>query len=242
MAIVNTTKPAKTVGQALGILKRQHFNKLSPVQKALHTIFEKMPNVLKGTYKVMGLNKGEFGKYSSLNNRTDISPEAGTETIYHEGTHAATVWAIRRHVTMKNGRPVAKGNSEVGQKLVDIFDAAEVAAMQQDLDFGDAFLNMEEFVDYAYTNEAFQRFLASQRSVAPSAPPKASLWSDFVNSVKELLNIDIDNTLLNDVLALAPELMTGERPETIKEFRIIPTHLRNCIYNSRKHQFFGRDS
>jgi hypothetical protein len=216
MAIVNTTKPAKTVGQALAILKRQHFNKLSPVQKALHAIFEKMPNVLKGTYKVMGLNKGEFGKYSSLNNRTDISPEAGTETIYHEGTHAATVWAIRRHVTMKNGRPVAKGTSEVGQKLVDIFDVAEVAAMQQDLDFGDAFLNMEEFVDYAYTNEDFQRFLASQRSVAPSAPPKASLWSDFVNSVKELLNIDIDNTLLNDVLALAPELMTGERPETIK--------------------------
>ena len=211
-AVVNTTKPAKTLGQALRIIKNQHFNKLNPVQKILHGLFESMPNVLKGTYKIMGLEKGEFGQYKAVSNKTLISPDAGIETIYHEGSHAATVWAVRRHVTMKNGRPVAKGNSAVGQQLVDIFDAAEVAAMQEGKDFGDAFLNMEEFVSYAYNNIPFQKFLASQRSVAPSASPQSSLWTDLMNAFSKLLGMDISNTLMSDIVALTPELMTGERP------------------------------
>lgn len=212
-AIVNTTKPAKTLGQALNIIKSQHFDKLNPVQKVLHGVFEKLPNVLKGTYKVMGLGKGEFGQYKAVANKTIISPDAGTESIYHEGSHAATVWAVRRHVSMKNGRPVAK--TAIGQQLVDIFDAAEVAAMQEERSFGDAFKNMEEFVSYAYNNKEFQLFLADQRSIAPSPTPTSSLWTDLMNAFTKLLGVDISNTLMSDIVALTPELMTGERPGAI---------------------------
>ena len=211
--IVNTTKPANTLGQALNIIKNQHFNKLNPVQRMLHSMFEKMPNVLKGTYKVMGLGKGEFGQYKAITNKTIISPDGGTETIYHEASHAATVWAVRKHVSMKNGRPVAK--TAIGQQLVDIFDAAEVAAMQEEKDFGDAFKNMEEFVSYAYNNIEFQKFLADQRSVAPTAAPKTSLWMDLMNAFTKLLGVDISNTLMSDIVSLTPELMTGERPGII---------------------------
>ena len=211
--IVNTTKPANTLGQALNIIKNQHFNKLNPVQRMLHSMFEKMPNVLKGTYKVMGLGKGEFGQYKAITNKTIISPDGGTETIYHEASHAATVWAVRKHVSMKNGRPVAK--TAIGQQLVDIFDAAEVAAMQEEKDFGDAFKNMEEFVSYAYNNIEFQKFLADQRSVAPTAAPKTSLWMDLMNAFTKLLGVDIANTLMSDIVSLTPELMTGERPGII---------------------------
>ena len=56
-AIVNTTKPANTLGQALNIIKKQHFNKLNPVEKILQNLFETLPNVLKGKYKVMGMPK-----------------------------------------------------------------------------------------------------------------------------------------------------------------------------------------
>jgi hypothetical protein len=218
-AIVNTTKPANTLGQALNIIKKQHFNKLNPVEKILQNLFETLPNVLKGKYKVMGMPKGEYGKYTSTLNETIISPKAGTDTIYHEGTHAATVWAIRRHVTMdKNGRPKAKGNSVVGQQLVDIFDAAEVAAMQDEVTFGDAFKNMEEFVSYAFNDKDFQRFLAKQRSVAPTPAPKSSLWLDLMNAFNKLLGLDISDSLMSDIVALAPELMTGERPENLKDF------------------------
>jgi hypothetical protein len=218
-AIVNTTKPANTLGQALNIIKKQHFNKLNPVEKILQNLFETLPNVLKGKYKVMGMPKGEYGKYTSTLNETIISPKAGTDTIYHEGTHAATVWAIRRHVTMdKNGRPKAKGNSIVGQQLVDIFDAAEVAAMQDEVTFGDAFKNMEEFVSYAFNDKDFQRFLAKQRSVAPTPAPKSSLWFDLMNAFNKLLGLDISDSLMSDIVALAPELMTGERPENLKDF------------------------
>jgi hypothetical protein len=121
---------------------------------------------------------------------------------------------------MKNGRPVAR--TPQGQKMVDIFDAAEVAAMQQELDFGETFLNMDEFIANAYNNEAFQRFLAGERSVVPDAPPTSTLWTDFVNSVKQLLNLgDISNTLLSDVLSVTPDLFTGTRQvgtATIPEF------------------------
>jgi hypothetical protein len=216
-AIVNTTKPANTLGQALSIIKRQHFDKLNPVQKVLHNMFETLPNVLKGKYKVMGMPKGEFGKYRSILNDTTISPKAGTDSIYHEGTHAATVWAIRRHVTTdKNGRPKAKGNSVVGQQLVDIFDAAEVAAMQEEVTFGDAFKNMEEFVSYAFNDMDFQRFLAKQRSVAPTPAPKSSLWMDLMSAFNRLLGLDISNSLMSDIVSLAPELMTGERPGAVE--------------------------
>ena len=218
-AIVNTTKPANTLGQALNIIKKQHFNKLNPVEKILQNLFETLPNVLKGKYKVMGMPKGEYGKYTSTLNETIISPKAGTDTIYHEGTHAATVWAIRRNVTMdKNGRPKAKGNSVVGQQLVDIFDAAEVAAMQDEVTFGEAFKNMEEFVSYAFNNMDFQRFLAKQRSVAPTPSPKSSLWFDLMNAFNKLLGLDISDSLMSDIVALAPELMTGERPDNLKDF------------------------
>jgi hypothetical protein len=209
-AIVNTTKPAKTLGQALTILKNQHFNKLNPVQKVLHRVISKLPNVTKGTYKVMGMEKGEFGSYAPLQNKTTISPDAGVDTIFHEATHSATTIELKKHVTMKNGRPVAR--TPQGQKMVDIFDAAEVAAMQQELDFGETFLNMDEFIANAYNNEAFQRFLAGERSVVPDAPPTSTLWTDFVNSVKQLLNLgDISNTLLSDVLSVTPDLFTGTR-------------------------------
>jgi len=219
-AIVNTTKPAKTLGQALTILKNQHFDKLNPVQKVLHRVISKLPNVTKGTYKVMGMEKGEFGSYAPLQNKTTISPDAGVDTIFHEATHSATTLELKKHVTMKNGRPVAR--TPQGQKMVDIFDAAEVAAMQQELDFGETFLNMDEFIANAYNNEAFQRFLAGERSVIPDAPPTSTLWSDFVNSVKQLLNLgDISNTLLSDVISVTPDLFTGTRQvgtATIPEF------------------------
>ena len=209
-AIVNTTKPAKTLGQALNILNNQHFDKLNPVQKVLHKVISKLPNVTKGTYKVMGMEKGEFGSYAPLQNKTTISPDAGVDTIFHEATHSATTIELKKHVTMKNGRPVAR--TPQGQKMVDIFDAAEVAAMQQELDFGETFLNMDEFIANAYNNEAFQRFLAGERSVVPDAPPTSTLWTDFVNSVKQLLNLgDISNTLLSDVLSVTPDLFTGTR-------------------------------
>jgi len=209
-AIVNTTKPAKTLGQALTIIRQQHLDKLNPVQKILLDVISKLPNVTKGTYKVMGMKKGEYGLFEPFQNKTTISPDAGVDTIFHEATHSATAFELKKHVTMKNGRPV--GRTPLGNKLVDIFDVAEVAAMQQELKFGEAFKDMDEFIANAYNTEAFQKFLASERSVVPDAPPVNSLWTDFLNFVKQLLNLgDVSNTLLSDVVGLTPDLFTGTR-------------------------------
>jgi len=209
-AIVNTTKPAKTLGQALTIIRQQHLDKLNPIQKILLDVISKLPNVTKGTYKVMGMKKGEYGLFEPFQNKTTISPDAGVDTIFHEATHSATVFELKKHVTMKNGRPV--GRTPLGDKLVDIFDAAEVAAMQQELNFGEAFKDMDEFIANAYNTVEFQKFLAGERSVVPNAPPVNSLWTDFLNFVKQLLNLgDVSNTLLSDVVGLTPDLFTGTR-------------------------------
>jgi arsenate reductase-like glutaredoxin family protein len=113
-AIVNTTKPAKTLGQALTIIRQQHLDKLNPVQKILLDVISKLPNVTKGTYKVMGMKKGEYGLFEPFQNKTTISPDAGVDTIFHEATHSATAFELKKHVTMKNGRPV--GRTPQGQK------------------------------------------------------------------------------------------------------------------------------
>jgi hypothetical protein len=216
-AVVNTTKPAKTLGQALNIIKQQHFNKLNPAQKIMHDVLSKLGNVVKGTYKVMGLEKGEFGKYSPTMNKTTISPEGGTETIYHEATHSATTWEVKKHVSMKNGRPVAR--TKIGQDLVDIFDAAEARSMQEGRDFGEAFKNMDEFVANAFNNAEFERFLADTPSVVESPTPLTSLWSDWLNALIDMFKIpNMDKSLLSDLVSVAPDLFKGTRPENLKNF------------------------
>jgi hypothetical protein len=71
---------------------------------------------------------------------------------------------------------------------------------------------MDEFIANAYNTVEFQKFLAGERSVVPDAPPVNSLWTDFVNFVKQLLNLgDVSNTLLSDVIGLTPDLFTGTR-------------------------------
>jgi hypothetical protein len=216
-AVVNTTKPAKTLGQALNIIKNQHFNKLNPAQQIMHDVLSKLSNVVKGTYKVMGLEKGEFGKYSPTMNKTTISPDAGIETIYHEATHSATTWEVKKHVSMKNGRPVAR--TKIGEDLVSIFDAAEARAMQENRDFGDAFKNMDEFVANAFNNEEFERFLAETPSVVETPAPLTSLWSDWLNALVDMFKIpNMDKSLLSDLVSVAPDLYKGTRPENLKNF------------------------
>ena len=216
-AIVNTTKPAKTMGQALTILKQQHFEKLNPVEKVLHEVLSKIQNVTKGRYHIMGLGKNKYGSYSPTNNKTIISPDAGTNAIFHEGTHAATAWEIKKHVKTKNGK--MRGVDDVGRKMVAIFTSAQDAARAQGKDFGHAFDNMEEFIAEAFNTADFQRFLADQPSVAPSETTLTSLWTDFLSAVKDLLKLgDISDTLLSDIIGVAPDLFTGYRPENLAAF------------------------
>ena len=226
--VVNTTKPAKTLGQALNIIKNQHFDKLNPAQKIMHKVVTSLGNVVKGTYKVMGLEKGEFGKYSPTMNKTTISPDAGIETIYHEASHSATTWEVKKHVSMKNGRPVAR--TKIGEDLVAIFDAAEARSMQEGRDFGEAFKNMDEFVANAFNNAEFERFLADTPSVVETPAPLTSLWTDWLNALVDMFKIpNMDKSLLSDLVSVAPDLFVGTRPENLKNFPAVePLYQKNA--------------
>ncbi len=92
-------------------------------------------------------------------------------------------------------------------KLNKIFTAAKAADTKGD--FKNELSNIDEFVTEAINNPKFQRFLANQKNVLPSPPTIQTLWAEFVNAVQEMLDMDIEYTLLNDVLAIAPSLIIG---------------------------------
>jgi HSP90 family molecular chaperone len=161
-------------------------------------------------------------------NKTTISPDAGIETIYHEASHSATTWEVKKHVSMKNGRPVAR--TKIGEDLVAIFDAAEARSMQEGRDFGEAFKNMDEFVANAFNNAEFERFLADTPSVVETPAPLTSLWTDWLNALVDMFKIpNMDKSLLSDLVSVAPDLFVGTRPENLKNFPAVePLYQKNA--------------
>ena len=185
---------------------------VDPMQEALLTAFEDMPGIANTNFKVLNFikQKGKkisaTGTYNTKSDTVRVTKDASLEDVFHEITHAATSNAIRNQV--KDG----KGTTRAGKRTVAIYKAAQKA--DKNNEFKEALSNIDEFITYALTNKEFQMFLAQTPSAVatPTTVTEGSLWSNFVGAVKDLLGLgDISNTLLNDVLAVAPELMKGPR-------------------------------
>ena len=182
---------------------------VDPMQEALLTAFEDMPGIANTKFKVLNFikQKGDpTGTYNTKSDTVRVTKDASLEDVFHEITHAATSNAIRNQV--KDG----KGTTRAGKRTVAIYKAAQKA--DKNNEFKEALSNIDEFITYALTNKEFQMFLAQTPSAVatPTTVTEGSLWSNFVGAVKDLLGLgDISNTLLNDVLAVAPELMKGPR-------------------------------
>ena len=184
---------------------------VDPMQEVLLTAFEDMPGIANTKFKVLNFikQKGDpTGTYNTKSDTVRVTKDATLEDVFHEITHAATSNAIRNQV--KNG----KGTTRAGKRTVAIYKVAQKA--DKNNEFKEALSNIDEFITYALTNKEFQMFLAQTPSAVatPTTVAEGSLWSNFVGAVKDLLGLgDISNTLLNDVLAVAPELMKGPRAQ-----------------------------
>jgi hypothetical protein len=215
--VVENLKPAKTIGQVFNQLGTIFKSYLNPAQQALLTQLRKLPNIKNTKFKVTpGLEnrrndnrpsgkEDTFGQYYSFYDTVEISDNADVETILHETTHAATTNEIRKHVRK------GKGVDALGRRIVQLYDQAKAAAEG-------AFVNelntVDEFITEAFNNKEFQLFLAKTPSTADTPSTISSLWTDFVQAVSDMLGLgDISGTLLNDVLAVAPELMQGPNAE-----------------------------
>ena len=209
---IESNKPKTTIGELLTDFRKnlRAITKgvVNPMQEALLSAFEDMPGINNTKLKVLNFIKNESEATGTYDTKTDtirITKDATIEDVFHEITHAATANEVRKQI--KDG----KGVTRAGKRTVAIYKAAKKA--DKNNRFGEALSNIDEFITYALTNQEFQMFLAQTPSAVatPTTVTENSLWSNFVSSVKELLGMDISNTLLNDILAVAPELMKGPR-------------------------------
>ena len=142
-----------------------------------------------------------YGGYTAVMDTVQVSDRGDVETVLHESTHAATSLWIRQNVRR------GEGVTPLGRRMVRLYNEAKQAAGNR---FNIELNTIDEFITEAFNNQEFQQFLAETPSTESTPTTISSLWTDFVNIVAEALGLaNIDNTLLNDVISLAPELFKG---------------------------------
>lgn len=246
---------AKTVGDALKILLKK---KLNVPQKALINALMRIPGVKDLDFAVLKhpdarLRKSRLTRYEQITGDIDGEYDEKTKTVkiyqsgtvntlLHEVVHAATAKIINNHVYFEtvNGVMRGVGVTPLGKKLMRMFDAAKVAAGKKNMVYG--LQNAHEFVAEAFTNPDFQNFLRNVESISKSTVKGklSSLWSDFINSVKNMLGIpDIADTLLEDVLTLAPQMFKGPLIESVSKGETVPLYAMTLNNTANKSDVIG---
>ena len=203
--LIGVNKQGKTVKNRKNKFGFRNLGNLTQMQNVLAETFANLPGLDKTKFVVSKkMKKGVKGTYNTKTDTITISEQNATlETMFHEMTHAATTNELSKHVDVKTGEAL----TDTGRKLVKILSAARTADTKDR--FKNELSNMDEFVTEAINNPTFQRFLADQKNVLPAPPTIQKLWANFVNAVQEMLGMNIEFTLLNDVLAVAPSLIVG---------------------------------
>jgi hypothetical protein len=189
-------------------------------QKALINLLRKVPNI--GTTRFTTNREVEStgnapGYYDPNTNHVYVNPKAvdHIQITLHEIYHAATEAALDRHVKEVNGRLV--GVTPLGKKAVRLFDAFNQAAAKKKIGFYGQ-KDIKEFFSEAETDPKLKQFLQNQEGVLglkPATGKVQTLWSDFVNIIKGFFNIpDSAHSLLDEVLLLSPQFMTGPEVTT----------------------------
>ena len=216
--VVRATRKATNIKEALEIIKRDFADRIS---KPAMFIIDKIlatPNIQTTLYRVEAIEKTSAmeadpqGFYSPSNNSIVISPELGSiQTIIHEGVHAATSNMIKNNPGLRN-------------RVNEILERARAADTNKQFRIKDE----QEFIAEAFSNPRYQNFLATQQGKAPAT----SVWSDFVNFVRNLFKLgnNISNSLINDVAAVAPELFQGPVKDIFG--RVNPPQANDSLYAS----------
>jgi hypothetical protein len=248
-------KDAKNVGDALKILLKK---KLNVPQKALINALMRIPGVKNLDFAVLKhpdarLRRSRLTRYEQITGDIDgeydektktvkIYQSGTTNTLLHEVVHAATAKIINNHVYFETVDGVIRGVglTPLGKKLMRMFDAAKAAAGKKNMMYG--LQNAHEFVAEAFTNPDFQNFLRNTESISKGTikGKLSSLWSDFINTIKDMLGVpDIAGTLLEDVLTLAPQLFKGPLVESVSKGETVPLYAMTLNNTANKSDVVG---
>jgi hypothetical protein len=258
--VIATTTKAKNLGQVLNILQTEHADKTSDAEKALINKLLKVPNLITTKYQVDTVNKAKNttfrATFNSLLNKVRMDKSIGNiKSILHEAVHSATVAALRKAVFTKH--TVNKklknagfqpheytmsehvGKTEAGKRMVKIYNTAykvwaDTVWTDKPMDKPYGLKDIFEFTSEAMSNPEFQKFLAGIPSIEGGKATVSSLWNDFVEGIKKLLNLgDISNTLLNDLISVVPELMEGPKTGIFERIKDEASTAETFIFEQR---------
>jgi hypothetical protein len=223
------TQGAKTYGKALEILKDVNADKLTQSEKYVIDRLLAIPSVREVEYSIKDRiyhdGKEVSGLHTSIGKgRIQIAYDNanGVTTVIHEGVHAATLYSMADHIKGDRRGDISElvAKTTQGQTLIDAYKAAKAAAKSPN-DFGVnertyAFKNLDEFIAEGFANRKFQKFLANLPSLKGKEELamrdlKPSIWSNFVNAVKQMLGMDkISNSLFADFVEASEPLFKGK--------------------------------
>lgn len=233
--IINKLKSKKTLGPVLNILKRSD---VTPAQKELATLLLTIPNISKTDFKVienLEFQDNAYGQYIRQKDLIQISNNADVETVLHEAVHAATANLLNKHIRdgvgiTPLGRRIVRVYEEAvaadvnGRFATELSNVDEfIAESFANKDFQKFLARSESSTSSRGEDEAYIQSLINQ-GVSPNVRQNIireragvrglleSLWGRFVNAIKDMLSIEDVNfsySILNDVIALAPELFVG---------------------------------
>tara|TARA_R100001086_G_scaffold173885_1_gene95371 strand:- start:371 stop:6577 length:6207 start_codon:yes stop_codon:yes gene_type:complete len=170
--VIKGLKGVQNLGEALTTIEKKFGDSLSTVQKQLLPIIMGTPRTNQTSFKIspkMEQKEGGYGSYELKTDTIKISDNADLETIFHEGTHAATANEVSNHVN-EDG----VGITRIGKRLVELYNDAKRADV--DNEFSIELENVDEFVTNALNNGQFQEYLSSipaseSNFKAPPPPP-----------------------------------------------------------------------
>jgi hypothetical protein len=238
--IINKLKSKRTLGQALAILDKENITatqkELVTVLLSLPNIKSVRFNIVKDS----DLDANTFGEYDVENNFIKVGVSGDVQAVLHEATHAATANQLTKHIAIdgKNKTPEGQRLIELYNTTVRAADNRFEKELENIDEFVTNAFNNPEFQQFlADTESPFStEFLISEarakltdekaseyvkRNIADSYRGKPleetidSAWTGFVKAVKQIINpkkLDLRSSVLNDVIALAPELFVGPNP------------------------------
>ena len=213
-ALLKDVKTLKGGLEALGWADAMGWIKVNNPQKQLITRLLTIDKAVNAKLSV-GEHPNYGGEYNYKDHEIKIY-SGGLKTLLHEAVHAATVQMLDKHVThdVVSARKIPKGKTPYGKRLVNIYNKAiselQKKGLNPNVHYG--LTDLHEFVAEAFTNPKFQEMLASTEGLYPTASTLNTLWDNFVESVRQLLNIPPKlHSLLNDIMAEAPTLFTGRQ-------------------------------
>jgi hypothetical protein len=238
--IINKLKSKRTLGQALAILDKENITatqkELVTVLLSLPNIKSVRFNIVKDS----DLEANTFGEYDVENNFIKVGVSGDVQAVLHEATHAATANQLTKHIAIDGKNKTPEGQRLI--ELYNTTVRAAGNRFEKELENIDEFVtnafNNPEFQQFlADTESPFStEFLISEarakltdekaseyvkRNIADSYRGKPleetidSAWTGFVKAVKQIINpkkLDLRSSVLNDVIALAPELFVGPNP------------------------------